>query len=548
MKQHHLTQTLLQWLLLGFIAAPLLAGCNDSDDKGNPDPTPNPPAAVTFTVTLGVYDQQGVSAKVVPSDETASWYCNLFEAAALGDLSDTTISELLEGIRETAPYLHTGTEEFTLTQELTPGTEYRLVVAGHDAASGFTGDYALSEPILIEAPSEPEPFTFEVMEVTYNSASILVKPLDTSMPYFIDVRDAASVDAMGDEKLIEEMLKLYGGSMSWLFSYTGETTISSGVDFGSLQPDTEYYVSAFGYDENQNSASTKLSKMKFSSAAAGDPTKNTFSFEITDVSATGADVTVKPSDQSVLYIWDVITEQNYQEYGGNDEALRKYLDDYIKSQINATFPTREDIVAVCAVRGDNYYFYESLRSNTTYYVWAICVDASGQPMADPALSPSFTTAKEVISTATAKLVFGKYYDGSELYKLDPETYEKFNGKAYVPATVEHSADATTWYTIYTSDNIMDTESYPDALLRPILIKQGSEGVESPRYAVPWDTEVYFLAMAKDAAGNYGPVFRKSLSVDKAGASPVSELSAAHQSAAKPLRTVAIRPQLIHKVR
>lgn len=38
MKQHHLTQTLLQWLLLGFIAAPLLAGCNDSDDKGNPDP------------------------------------------------------------------------------------------------------------------------------------------------------------------------------------------------------------------------------------------------------------------------------------------------------------------------------------------------------------------------------------------------------------------------------------------------------------------------------------------------------------------------------
>ena len=55
--------------------------------------------------------------------------------------------------------------------------------------------------------------------------------------------------------------------------------------------------------------------------------------------AAGADVTVKPSDQSVLYIWDVITEQNYQKYGGNDEALRKYLDDYIESQINATFPT-----------------------------------------------------------------------------------------------------------------------------------------------------------------------------------------------------------------
>ena len=337
MKQHHLTQTLLQWLLLGFIAVPLLAGCNDSDDKDNPDPTPDPPA-VTFTVTLGAYDQQGVSAKVVPSDETASWYCNLFETAALGDLSDTAIGELLGGITETAPYLHTGTEEFTLTQELTPGTEYRLVVAGHDAATGFTGDYALSDPILVEAPSEPEPFTFEVVEVTYNSASILVKPLDPSMPYFIDVRDAAAVDTMGDEKLIEEMLKLYGGSMSWLFSYTGETTIASGVDFGSLQPDTEYYVSAFGYDEILNSASTKLSKMKFSSAAAGDPTKNTFSFEITDVSATGADVTVKPSDQSVLYIWDVITEQNYQNTAATTRPCANTST--ITSRARSTRPSR----------------------------------------------------------------------------------------------------------------------------------------------------------------------------------------------------------------
>ena len=117
-------------------------------------------------------------------------------------------------------------------------------MAGHDATAGFTGDFALSEPFEVEASAEPEPFSFEVKEVTFNSASILVKPLDASMSYFIDVRDAASVDQMGDEKLIEELLKLYGGAMAFLFTYQGEKTISSGVDFGSLQPDTEYYVSA----------------------------------------------------------------------------------------------------------------------------------------------------------------------------------------------------------------------------------------------------------------------------------------------------------------
>lgn len=551
MKQHRSIHALLQGLFTGFAAISLLFGCSDSKTDTpapKPDPEPETPTAVTFTITLGSYDQQGVSLKVTPSDEQASYYCNLFEASTFEGLSEDALRTFIQGLEAEASLLHTGTGEFTLARELTPDTEYRILVAGHDATAGFTGDFALSEPFAVEAPDEPEPFTFEVKEVTYNSASILVKPLDASMSYFIDVRDAASVDQMGDEKLIEELLNLYGGAMAWLFTYQGETTISSGVDFGSLQPDTEYYVAAFGYDEASNSASTKLAKMKFKSAAAGDPTQNTFTFDITDVTSNGADVTVHPSDASVLYIWDVITDANYKSYGQNNDGLRKYLNDYIESQISTSFPTREDVVAVCGVRGENNFRYESLQPGTTYYIWAICVDASGNPTADPALSESFTTGEEVVSTATATLVFDKYYDGSELYKLDPNLYASYNGKAYVPATVERSADAVTWYTIYTSTNIMDTETYTDTVLRSILAGQGSEGVETPHYAVAWDTEVYFLAAAKDAAGNFGPVFRKSLTVSIDGASPVSELTGSARPAARPLATPPVLKQLVYKVR
>lgn len=551
MKQHRFFHALLQGLFAGFAAVSLLTGCSDSKTDTpapKPDPEPEPPTAVTFTITLGSYDQQGVSLKVTPSDEQASYYCNLFEASTFEGLSDDALRTFIQGLEAEASLLHTGTGEFTLARELTPDTEYRILVAGHDTTAGFTGDFALSEPFAVEAPDEPEPFTFEVKEVTYNSASILVKPLDASMSYFIDVRDAASVDQMGDEKLIEELLNLYGGAMAWLFTYQGETTISSGVDFGSLQPDTEYYVAAFGYDEASNSASTKLAKMKFKTAAAGDPTQNTFTFDITDVTSNGADVTVHPSDASVLYIWDVITDANYKSYGQNNDGLRKYLNDYIESQISTSFPTREDVVAVCGVRGENNFRYESLQPGTTYYIWAICVDASGNPTADPALSESFTTGEEVVSTATATLVFDKYYDGSELYKLDQNLYASYNGKAYVPATVERSADAVTWYTIYTSTNIMDTEAYTDTVLRSILAGQGNEGVETPHYAVAWDTEVYFLAAAKDAAGNMGPVFRKSLTVSIDGASPVSELTGSARLAARPLATLPVLQQLVYKVR
>ena len=334
------------------------------------------------------------------------------------------------------------------------------------------------------------------------------------------MKEAAVCDAMTDDAIICEILNLYGSMAEW-FTYTGPTTITSSGDFGTLVPGTDYYVLAFGYADG--AAATELTKHKFTTDPEGDPTANTFAFDISGVTARSASIQVEPSDKSVRYIWDIVTDAEYKKYGGNAEGIRSYLADYIKGQIDDFFTTPEEVVSVIGVRGDQWFDYEQLKPATTYYVWAACVDAAGNATATPAVSSAFTTEAAVVSTATATVEFEKYYNGSELYAIDDVTYKNYNNKAYLPAKVLHSADAAKWYTLYTVTDVGDTELYTDDLLIQYLVTQGTPDGEERRYGLTWNAKAYILAVAQDAEGHYGPVFRKSITPSLSGISPISDL-------------------------
>ena len=420
--------------------------------------------------------------KVTPSDETATYYCGIHSEASLLGIPTATLLRQIASLDDLDERLHTGTEEFTIAETLTPVTSYKIVVAGYDGKE-FTGDIALSEAFAVEPPAGPAAFTFEVKEKSFDNTVIDITPLAAEVPYFAEVKEAAVCDAMTDDAIISEILNLYGSMAEW-FTYTGPTTITSSGDFGTLVPGTDYYVLAFGYADG--AAATELTKHKFTTDPEGDPTANTFAFDISGVTARSASIQVEPSDKSVRYIWDIVTDAEYKKYGGNAD-------------------------------------YEQLKPATTYYVWAACVDAAGNATATPAVSPAFTTEAAVVSTATATVEFEKYYNGSELYAIDDVTYKNYNNKAYLPAKVLHSADAVKWYTLYTGTDVGDTELYTDDLLIQYLVTQGTPDGEERRYGLTWNAKAYILAVAQDAEGHYGPVFRKSITPSLSGVSPISDL-------------------------
>ena len=92
--------------------------------------------------------------------------------------------------------------------------------------------------------------------------------------------------------------------------------------------------------------------------------------------------------------------------------------------------------------------------------------------------------------------------------------------AYVPATITHSEDAMSWYTLYTEDDITNVS---DDILISNLVYQGTFGGTKRYYAAEWDKAYSFCAVAADANGTYGPVFRKTVTFTKSGVSPVSDL-------------------------
>ncbi|MFR2062721.1 MAG: hypothetical protein ACLS37_13060, partial [Alistipes sp.] len=143
------------------------------------------------------------------------------------------------------------------------------------------------------------------------------------------------------------------------------------------------------------------------------------------------------------------------------------------------------------------------------YAYAINRDFSA---AGPVFTEAWTAPEIKVSTATATVVWSKYYDGEALYAYDPETYSDGQmNLAFIPTTIEHSDDAAEWYAAIYADDLTDRS---DLSIINNLLKSGQKNpttlsirglistmspIEAPRYSQP------FCAVALDA-GNYQASF------------------------------------------
>lgn len=144
-----------------------------------------------------------------------------------------------------------------------------------------------------------------------------------------------------------------------------------------------------------------------------------FSITMNDVERT-IEVGVNPSDSSVYYVFDLLTEEEYLAVGANEEGIKQLVSDEIASG--------EAMIA----SGVTSYEYTDLLYMSTYYAYAVQIDnndgvvtVNGTPVVmNKSLKKSFTTfepqemaiAPFAISDNGYYLV-GNFQDGSYLYDL-----------------------------------------------------------------------------------------------------------------------------------
>lgn len=458
---------------------------------------------------------------VRPDDTQLRYHCGLMTQMDF-DVNGASMPEAAEGYFRSLVnyyiYMEYVTEDiydlvtvrgnFDKKYDCEPKSNYWVVAFAVDDQLNIVSEIAFEE---FKAPGleSDNKIMLEVKDVDATTAR-LVTSVSNDDPYWMGIMPAWRVEGMDDEYLMWSLVDYYD---------LAAETVKGNVDrlFEDLDPETDYVALAFGFDGG--SYTTGLSKAYITTDAPGDPSECTFEFTVSNLKARSGDITVTPSDPSVSYYWNVF------EASMSEDSIRNLIQTNIEQQIEYGYVAdAREYWQYSVIRGVDMYPCE-FAPNTSYRVMAVAIDMNKGDYGGPYyFSEPFTTPEAVVSDAYVSLDLSKYYDGDELYAYDPENYKKFKGKADLVVNAELSGPVEHWYhMIYTW-----SDSYIDFSDEQIIVNIIGGAVDKNNFEWPcsWDKEYAIFAVAVDADGNYGKVFRQKFSLDKDGASPIEEIVSA----------------------
>lgn len=271
---------------------------------------------------------------------------------------------------------------------------------------------------------------------------------------------------------------------------------SQSIVCNDLEAETEYYFYAFAIDPETAFVASPIILKKVTTEAV-QQSGMTINIEVKDIYATTANVYWTASDPNGKFARSVFPKADYDSWGSTDEARFAYIE-------------------------ANYSFYEAvgytdmnlsnLVPNTTYVAFAYGLD--GQTPNTKIFTKEFTTKSNVAGMSDIQITWANHYNLAEAAEADAEHWGNYAGwsdYALVPVTISGvSANDDIYWTLTTMPT--DYYNYDDEWIRDITSNENyHQSVHSFCYfQIPYEKEYSIIAVAKDANGNFGKLFKKEI--------------------------------------
>ena len=484
---------------------------------------------ITFDITVAEVDNV-MDVTVTPDHDGVYYYWNLMDrgtydewAATYGDdpaavfqaYVNWDIQDLIdyEYLTTRAEYYdwHSDINEVNSQFECMALTEYIVFACKWDEDCTFTG-----EPVYVWYTSGDVAPSDNVITVTVgddvDQSSFFVDVRTTNNdPYVMIAEPSVFMAGMTHEEIYAHLMEDYG---TWgILNFVFEGSLSGRMT--GLEPDTEYTMAVFGYKAGKQT--TEMQTFTIKTAPAGPAEDCTFAFELNEAGSNSLKITVTPSDAAHFYYWYVYSTDSTADYVKEDilDLLNRsyYGDMYEFSYYELS-------------QGKSTGTISFLAPDTEYKVAAVVMDhETGEFLADVIFSEPFRTGPENYADITVTAGYDKFYNGDDLYEINPDAGAQYQGYALVPVTITIEGEYSSYYyTIFEyMTGLEDPEKYPDAMLYETLVYYGVNYTQTAKFRAPWNKTVMIAAMAIDKEGRYSRVYREKCQFKKYNASDIQDL-------------------------
>ena len=476
---------------------------------------------VTYDIDVEV-NRAVATITITPSHEGVAYFNNLitredFEAYG-GDINAAADAVIAKIIEDYAAWDYTLAETFEYnTDYLATQYEFEAMANTEYVAFAFkwndkcerlsevsykwfeVGEIAPSENVITMEISNVTQSTFDIVTTTTN--------LDPYVIFPVPVMEIAKMSS--DDAIFKYLLNTYGTSGLGYYLCEGDVKGT----FSGLAAGTEYAVLVFGYEAG--TLTTAMLRQNITTAEAGDIDACVYTIEVTDVDDREANVSITPSDFSIYYYWNVfeasMSEADIKEYIQKSYNSTYYGDYWefsyyelaqgsVSSRISQLMPSTEYKIVVVPMDPDKFEYIGAMREGGF-----------------------FRTEEAIIANIKITAGFDAYYDGDEVYALEPDYCSSWQGWVVVPMSVNIEGEYDGFlYTMFSYvEGLENPEIYSDNLLIDNLYNVGAYW--SPAYfRGEWDKTIMIAAVAFDYEGNPSPVYRSVHTFTRDGAGDAQE--------------------------